>query len=322
MQYGNVPGIDKPVSRIVQGTTMVSSKDLDNSFALLDAVFERGCNTFDTAHVYGGGDNERTVGRWVRERGLRSRVVIIGKGAHHNADRRRVTPFDIAADIHDSLARFGFEYIDLYILHRDDPSQPVGPIVEALNEHLSAGRIKAFGGSNWTHRRLAEANAYAESHGLKPFVASSPNFSLADQVAEPWPECVTISGPRNADARAWYAKAQLPVFSWSSLASGFFSGRITRDNAAQFTSGVDKIAVDCNASEENWQRLDRVTQLAHDKDATPAQIAVAWVLHSEMNLFPLLGPRTIEEFDQNAAAMDIALTDSEAAWLDLQRDSR
>src|SRR3712207_5854018 len=148
MQYGAIPGIDKPVSRLVQGTVMISSSDVERSFALLDAIFDLGCTAFDTAHVYGTGDNERTVGRWVRERGIRDQVVIIGKGAHHNADRRRVTPFDITSDIYDSLARFKFDYIDLYILHRDDPSQPVGPIVETLNEHLRAGRIHAIGGSN------------------------------------------------------------------------------------------------------------------------------------------------------------------------------
>ena len=182
MEYGHVQGVDKPVSRLVQGTMMLSSRELEQSFALLDAVYALGCNTFDTAHVYGGGDCERTMGQWVNERKLREKVVIIGKGAHHNQDRKRVTPFDITSDIHDSLARFKFSYIDLYLLHRDDPTVPVGPIVEALNEHKRAGRIRAFGGSNWTHERIREANEYATAHGLTPFAASSPNFSLAEQV--------------------------------------------------------------------------------------------------------------------------------------------
>ena len=169
-----VPGIDKPVSRLVQGTMMVNSKQLEAGFAFLDAVLEQGCNTFDTAHVYGGGDNERSVGRWVHERGVRDQVVILGKGAHHNQDRQRVTPFDITSDLHDSLARFQFDYIDLYLLHRDDPSQPVGPIVEILNEHKRAGKIHAFGGSNWSVSRIQAANAYAADawpggvHGQQP----------------------------------------------------------------------------------------------------------------------------------------------------------
>lgn len=229
MPYGRLTGLDKPVSRLVQGTVMISSADERASFRLLDEVFELGCTTFDTAHVYGGGDSERTVGRWVRSRGLRDRVVILGKGAHHSThpsgDRQRVTPADISADLLESLERFGFSEIDLYVLHRDDPAVPVGPIIEVLNERRRAGFIRAFGASNWTHTRVAEANRYAAEHGLEPFRLSSPNFSLAEQLRPPWPGCVSISGPSGAGARAWYAEQGLPLFIWSSLAGGFFSGR-------------------------------------------------------------------------------------------------
>src|ERR1051325_8602759 len=105
MRYGIVDGLDKPVSRLVQGTMPISSKKLDESFALLDSVLEQGGNAFDTAHIYGGGDCERVFGRWLSERGVREKVVILAKGAHHNQDRKRVTPFDIESDLHDSLAR-------------------------------------------------------------------------------------------------------------------------------------------------------------------------------------------------------------------------
>ena len=155
MEYGHISGVAKPIARLVQGTVMVTSKELERSFALLDAVFELGGTTFDTAHGYGGGDCERTVGRWVRERGLRDQVVIIGKGAHPYNGRQRVTPEDITSDVNESLTRFGFDFIDLYLLHRDDPSKPVGPIVEVLNQHHQAGKIGAFGGSNWGSARIA-----------------------------------------------------------------------------------------------------------------------------------------------------------------------
>ncbi|MDQ4127046.1 MAG: aldo/keto reductase, partial [Actinomycetota bacterium] len=230
MNYGRVPGVEKPVARVVQGTVMIRSEEEEKSFTLLDEVFELGGTTFDTAHQYGGGDSERTFGRWVRERDLREEVVVIGKGAHHNADRKRVTPFDITADLFDSLSRFGFDYVDLYLLHRDDPSVPVGPIVEVLNEHLSEGRIMAFGGSNWNPERLREANEYAGENDLVPFVASSPNLSLAEQAVEPWPDCVSLSGRKGQKDREWYARERMPLFTWSSLAGGFFSGRFTRDN--------------------------------------------------------------------------------------------
>jgi aryl-alcohol dehydrogenase-like predicted oxidoreductase len=318
MQYGSVPGVDKPISRLVQGTVMVSSSRMEESFELLDGIRALGCTTYDTGHIYGTGDNERTVGAWVNDRGIREDVVIIGKGAHHSRDRRRVTPYDITADIFDSLARFQFDYIDLYLLHRDDPNVPVGPIIEVLNEHRDAGRIRAFGGSNWSVARFQEANEYADTHGLTPFIASSPNFSLADQVQEPWENCITISGPRNVDARAWYAAQGTPLFTWSSLAGGFFSGRFRRDNLDTFESYGDKLCVTSYCYEENFQRLDRVAQLAQEKGLSIPQIATAYVMSQPLNIFALVGCATPDEFAANMAAMELKLTDAEMAWLDLR----
>jgi aryl-alcohol dehydrogenase-like predicted oxidoreductase len=268
MQYGHLPGINKPISRLVQGTVMINSRERERGFALLDQVFALGCNTFDTAHVYGDGDNERTVGRWVNQRGVREEVVIIGKGAHHNQDRKRVTPFDISADIFDSLARFEFDTIELYLLHRDDPEVPVGPIVEVLNEHREAGRIQAFGGSNWTHERIKEANAYAQAHGLTPFVASSPQFSLAEQFKEPWPGCVSIGGAKGREARDWYAATQMALFAWSSLAGGFFSGRFTPHNLDSFDGYLDKLCVESYCRAGNFERLGRARVLAQSAPLT------------------------------------------------------
>lgn len=322
MLYANVPGVTKPISRLVQGTIMISTSKLDESFALLDGILAMGGTTFDTAHGYGNGDVERTFGRWLEARGNREQVVILGKGAHHSQDRQRVTPFDITADLHDSLARMKTDYIDLYILHRDDPSKPVGPIVEVLNEHRSAGRIHAFGGSNWSAARIEEANAYAATHKLTPFVASSPNLSLAVQLKAPWPNCVSISGPAGETDRAWYKAHNMPLFTWSSLAGGFFSGRFERDNLDSFTTYLDKLCVECYCTEDNFQRLDRVEELAAEKSMTIPQIATAYVLSYPLNIFALVGCNTANEFKANMAAMTLKLTPAEIAWLELKSDSR
>ncbi len=316
MNYGRVPGLDKDISRLVQGTVMVNGDDTKKEFALLDGIYELGCTTFDTAHVYGNGANERAVGQWVRDNNLREKVVIIAKGAHHNQDRKRVTPHDISADIHDSLARFKFEYLDLYILHRDDPSVPVGPIVEVLNEHQKAGHIRAFGGSNWSHQRLDEANRYATEHGQTPFAVSSPNFSLAEQVKEPWENCVSIGGSKGKDSRAYYSQHQTPLFTWSSLAGGFFSGRFRRDNLEAFSEYLDKLCVMCYCVEENFQRLDRAEELAQKKGLTLPQIAFAYVMNQPLNIYALVGCQTPQEFKANMDAANIKLTPDEMNWLE------
>ena len=321
MRYGQVTGINKPISRLVQGTVMISGKELDRSMALLDAVFEHGCTAFDSAHVYGGGDCERTLGKWIAARGVREKVVILTKGAHHSGDRKRVTPFDITADMHDSLARLKTDYIDLYVLHRDDPGVPVGPIVEILNEHLRAGKIRAFGGSNWTHTRLAEANEYARAHGLTGLAVSSPNFSLAEQVAEPWGGCISISGPKGEPVRRWYQQTQMPLFTWSSLAGGFFSGRFRRDNLASFTTGLDKMCVTSYCVEDNFRRMDRAEELGRRRGLSLPQVAAAYVLSQPLNIFALVGCANGQEFKANAAAAQIKLTERELAWLDLRSET-
>jgi aryl-alcohol dehydrogenase-like predicted oxidoreductase len=243
MRYGNVAGIGKAVSRLVQGTVFLDHEHIDRTLEFLDRLYEMGCNTFDTAHIYANGMCERTIGRWVNERGIREKVVIIGKGAHFNADRERVTPFDITSDLYDSLARFKFDYVDLYLLHRDDPKVPVGPIVEVLNEHHRAGRIRAFGGSNWTHDRVREANEYAVSKGLVPFTASSPHFSLAEQVVPTWRGAVTLTGAQNEAARQWYVRNQMAVLAWATMAGGFFSDKYRRDNIETIEDGYIRASI-------------------------------------------------------------------------------
>jgi len=322
MEYGQVEGINKPVSRLVQGSMMLNPEDLETSFGLLDAVYGLGCTTFDLAHIYGGGNADRVFGKWMAERGNREKLVILEKGAHHNSDRRRVTPFDITADLYDSLARLQTDHVELYLLHRDDPSVPVGPIVEVLNEHHAEGRIQVFGGSNWTVERVQEANEYAAEKGLVPFGASSPNLSLAEQVEEPWAECVSISGPQGEASRAWYAKTQMPLFTWSSVAQGFFSGRVTRETADSVREDFPESSVRSYWHEQNFSRLDRVQELAAEKGLGVTQIALAYVHNLPLNLFTLVGCRSRAECQANVDALTLRLTPEEMAWLDLRGDSR
>lgn len=321
MLYGEVQGVNKPISRLVLGTMIINTKELDKSFSLLDAASELGYTALDTAHVYAGGDSERAIGKWMKERGNREDVVIISKGAHPNADRMRVTPYDITSDLHDSLARLKTDYIDIYLLHRDDVSMPVGPIVKVLNEHLRAGKIRAFGGSNWRHERIQQANDYAKEHGLVPFAASSPNYGLAEQVQDPWgPGCVTLSGSDQQKARDWYLENQMPVFSYSSLARGFFSGRITRQNFESMKSILDNACLKAYCHEVNFQRLDRVQILAEEKKKTVPQIALAYLMNQSLNVFGIVGAANRDELKANIESCDLKLSLRELAWLDLKSE--
>ena len=324
MRYGNIPGISKPVSRLVQGTanTVFDPSKPEQAFALLDMAMEHGINTFDTAHVYGEG-NEATLGNWVRERGVRDQIVILAKGAHPYGDQKRVTPEDIEADMTESMRRQGLDYFDLYVLHRDDPSLPVGPIVEALNAHQKAGRIGAFGGSNWRWERIKEANDYAAQHGLTPFAITSPNYSLAEMYVAPWDGCISISGPLFQPARDYYAETGIAVMPWSSMAGGFFSDMYHRDNLGTISKDdyFAQICIKCYCGETNFQRLDRARELADARNVSVAQIALAFTFSQPMNLFPLVSSLTRHQFDVNTAAVAMTLTPQELAYLDLKADT-
>jgi aryl-alcohol dehydrogenase-like predicted oxidoreductase len=311
--HGRIPGIDKPACRIVQSATMMKSRNEDHAFALFDAIFEDGGNCYDTAHIYGRGDSERTLGRWLRSRGVREQIVLIDKGAHPDGDRPRVTPADITADLLLSLDRLRTGYIDLYLLHRDDPTVPVGPIVETLHSHYAAGLIRAFGGSNWTTERLAAANSYAASHGLRPFVASSPHFSLAQQVVPPWPGCLSIATPADGPARAWYRRHDVVLICWSVLAGGWLSGRVTEANQAGFKA---QIFMPVYTSDANWQRLRRARQLAHERTLSVAQVALAFVLSQPERPFAVLAAQTATEFREALAAVHVTLSERDRAWLE------
>lgn len=323
MKYGTIPGVTKPVSRLVQGTanTVFDPSKPEQAFALLDMAREHGINTFDTAHVYGEG-NETMLGNWVRERGVKDEVVILAKGAHPYG-HPRVTPEDIEADLTESLRRQKSDYFDLYVLHRDNPAVPVGPIVEALNKHKDAGKIGAFGGSNWSWQRIKEANDYAAAHHLTPFAVTSPNYSLAEMYAPPWDDCMSISGPAGQAARDFYAESGIAVMPWSSMAGGFFSDLYHRDNLDTFAQddGFAQICIKCYCGETNFERLDRARTLAEAKNLTVAQISLAFSASQPMNLFLLVSSLTREQFAANAAAVEITLTPAELAYLDLKADS-
>ena len=206
MEYAKVVGIDKPVSRIVFGTDRLRGRRRwrrwwlpvpglqKQVFSLLDRTLELGCNTFDTARMYG--DAERTLGAWTRSRGNREDVVIATKGCHPALPGQptRFTPSVLTSDLHASLKAFGGDYFDIYLLHWDDPNVPLEPMVERLNRHVSEGKIRAIGVSNWSHERIAKANAFARRAGLKPLSVSSVQFSLAEWRTPIAPGSVTMRG--------------------------------------------------------------------------------------------------------------------------------
>ena len=293
--YRRFEPLGRRVSRLVLGTMEVADDVLDEWVRL-------GGNILDSARVYGDGASEEAVGAWFADRpAVRDELVVLTKGAHPEGDVRRVTPAAIAADLDASIDALG-RPVDVYLLHRDDPALPVGPMIECLNEHRAAGRLRAFGTSNWTCERIDEANAFAAAHGLEGFTCNSPQLSLARQNEEHWPGTMAATD----DVRAWHERTQMPLFAWSAQARGFFAGHDSES------------AVRVYDNPDNRERRRRASEIAERIGCTANQVALAWVLAQPYPVFAVIGPRTIEQLHDAVGALDVSLTGDELRWLDLK----
>ena len=302
MPYGKIAGVDLPVSRLIFGCD--NQRTMPHATAMFDDFFERGGNAFDTAHIYSGGLQEGLLGRWIEQRAVRAQTAVIVKGAHTPF----CTPEFLSSQLIVSLDRLKIDYADIYLMHRDNLDIPASEFVDVLNEHHRAGRIKTFGGSNWSLERLQEANAYAEKKGLKKFGVVSNNFSLARMVSPVWEGCVSAKDPAFSQ---WLMETQTPLLSWSSQARGFFTERAGRDKSS------DTELVRCWYSDDNFKRRERAIELASKKGVQPIHIALAYVLAQAFPTFALIGPRFISETASSCEGLSVSLTKEELHWLDL-----
>ncbi len=299
-----LPYLSKPVSRLILGID--NQGTFPHLAAMADDFFERGGNAFDTAHIYGGGLMEELLGHWFARRGTREEAVLIVKGAH--------TPFcdpeNLRRQFVKSLERLQTDYADIYLLHRDNPQVPVGEFVDVLDELRREGKIRAYGGSNWSLGRLRAANDYAARAGREPFRVVSNNLSLARMMAPVWEGCVSAKGP---EWTAFLRESGMALFAWSSQARGYF----VPDRPAD-----DPEIVRCWDSGENRERRRRAVQLAAEKGVSPINVALAYVLSQPNPTFALFGPRTIAETRTSLPGAGFSLTPKEVAWLDLEIPDR
>ncbi len=297
-----IPGLSKTLSPLVMGVD--NQTTLEGASRMFDDYIARGGKVFDTAYVYGRGECEKVFGEWLRQSGLREQVVLIGKGAH----TPYCNPEDLGKQLLESLGRLQITGVDIYMMHRDNPEIPAGEFVEVLNQHKNAGRMAVFGGSNWSLRRVQEANDYAKAKGLQGFSVVSNNLSLAQMVDAPWAGCLSS---HDAEYRAWLRASQTALLPWSSQGRGFF----VKGNPDDLS---DSELVRCWYSPDNFERLQRARQLAASRGVQPIQIALAWVLHQSFPTFPLIGPRSTEETESSFKALEIVLTPDEVKWLNLE----
>lgn len=297
------------------GTTITEAE----SFALLDRFVALGGNFLDTARIYSDwvpGElrrSERILGDWIAARGHRNRLVLATKGAHpfiDSLDRPRTAAAEIRDDLEGSLRTLRTDVIDLYWLHRDDETRPVGHFIDLLNVFLREGKIRAFGASNWTASRLRAAHDYAKKSGQQGFSANQPFWCLGVAASRPPPFTGFVKF--YADTYRFHRETGLAVIPYTSQANGFFS------KLARGDTGLEKHDFHVPP---NLAAGRIVAELAAAKGVAPSAIVLAYLWSRPFPVVPIIGSRTLAQLEEAIAALPVRLSPAELTALETASQS-
>lgn len=305
--------IDIQASRLVMGSADFFREDnMEEAEKIVNYFIEKGGNTFDTARHYRHGEN--AIKCYLKKTNKpRKDIVIFTKCCHptrENPTQPRVNAQCIEEDLLKSLEVLETDYVDLLALHRDDEKIPVSEIMDALNKQIKLGRVHAIGVSNWSLKRIQEANQYALNNGLQPLTFTSPNLSLAKPIKPRWPGCVSA----DIEMEKWHEENNIPIISWSSQAGGFFSGRFSKEDFS------DTELKECYDTNENWERYRRCIEIGEKFNKSPIQIALAYILNLDLKVLASIGCENIDELTKTIEGEEIQLSKQVCAYLNLEVD--
>lgn len=314
MQYVRLGRTGLKVSRICLGTmTYGTSKwrdwvlDEDESRPFIKRALELGINFFDTADMYSLGVSEEVVGRALRDFARRDEVILATKVYHPMSDdpnARGLSRKHILDSIDASLRRLGMDYVDLYQVHRWDYETPIEETLEALHDVVRAGKARYIGASSMFAWQFAKAQYTADLHGWTRFVSMQNHYNLIyrEEEREMIPFCLDQG---------------VGLIPWSPLARGFLAGNRTRDRGGEtIRSKTDDLAHRMYYRDDDFAVVDRVVELARKRGHSPAQIALAWLLHRPGITSPIIGASKMHHLDEAVAAVEIELSAEEMAFLE------
>ncbi len=314
MEYVNLGETGLKVSRVCLGTMTFGSTawrdwvlSEDESRPFIKRALELGVNFFDTADMYSKGVSEEVVGRALGDFAKRDEVILATKvfaTMSEAPNDRGLSRKHIMDAIDASLTRLGTDYVDLYQIHRFDPSTPMAETLEALNDVVRAGKARYIGASSMSAWQFAKMLYLADAHGWTRFVSMQNHYNLIyrEEEREMVPLCL---------------EEGVGVIPWSPLARGFLAGNRHRQDWGETTRAKnDEMAQRYYYQDHDFAVVDRVVELAAKRDATPAQIALAWLLHKPGVSAPIVGATKIEQIEQAVAAAEIELGADEIAALE------
>lgn len=281
----------------------------DQAYELLDAYANAGGRYIDTADIYGGGDCEKWIGQWLEGR-ERERFTIASKIYWQTRDgdpnSRGTNRKNIRHRIDRLLERLQTEYVDVLYIHRWDDMTSAEELMKTLNELVVSGRVHYLGASTLRPNawKVARANAIAQERGWEPFTVLQPRYNLVDREIE-------------GDYLEFAHKHNLAVCPWSPLAQGFLTGKYERSQQVPESSkaGQSSRFQESYLTEQNFTVHDVLDQVADEVSATPAQVALAWLMHRDGVTAPIIGARTVEQLKENLQAAQIDLSTDQVRQL-------
>lgn len=277
------------------------------SFELLDRFVERGLNCIDTADLYSawvpgnqGGESETILGQWLKSRGLRDQIVLCTKVGMWDK-RPGLSSGNIESAVEDSLRRLETDYIDVYFAHKDDENTPFEETMRAFDRLIQSGKVRTLGASNYGASRLLQAQQSARVSGLTPYKVIQPLYNLFDRADY-------------EDHLAAIAREQgLGVVVYFALASGFLSGKYSHIEQIQNTARERMLGKYFTA--RGLRILEALNKVARSNAATPAQIALAWLLSRDTVTAPIVSATRVEQLDELIGCFDVNLSQEDVQRL-------
>jgi aryl-alcohol dehydrogenase-like predicted oxidoreductase len=280
--------------------------DEATSFAILDAYVESGGNSIDTADVYSafvpghvGGESETVIGRWLKARGNRDKVIIATKvGSRMGSGKQGLSRKHIFESIEDSLKRLQTDVIDLYQAHRDDADTPLEETLQAFDELVRQGKVRAIGASNYSAPRLAEALQISQQHGYARYESLQPLYNLVERESY------------ESELEPLVREQEIGVISYFSLAAGFLSGKYQPGQELPRTARAQGVQQKY-MNDRGFAVLKEVERVAQAHNVTPSQVALTWLIARPGITAPIASATSVEQVHGLIEATELKLSDEE-----------
>ncbi len=280
--------------------------DEESSFAVLDAFVDGGGNFIDTADVYGVGASETIIGKWMKARNNRERIILatkVGSQMGSDTSMRGLSRQYILREVEASLKRLQTDYIDLYQTHRDDQNTPLDETLSALTELVQQGKVRYIGASNYSAARLRKALQISQLHGFARFESVQPPYNLVNR------------GEYEGSLEELCLEQDIGVITYSSLASGFLTGKYRPDQPLPSSPRASRIR-ERYMNQNGFSVLEQLDHVAQAHHATDAQVALAWIMARPGITSAIASATSVEQVNELLGSVSLKLNEEEMAALD------